>query len=102
MPIAACAYNATFRKVCWRLVDARSADRGADGSGELACRNRLGCDATGHEWATGIAIEKLPEDVPAFVRDPAVLPELALMARSWNARRPLVRCTTRPEATTST
>ena len=37
--------------------------------------------ATGHEWATGIAIQQLPDDVPPFVRDPAVLPELALMGR---------------------
>src|SRR5215510_7705451 len=41
----------------------------------------FGWGATGHEWATGIAIEKLPDDIPAFVRDPAVLPELALMGR---------------------
>jgi hypothetical protein len=41
----------------------------------------LGWGATGHEWATGIAIEKLPEGIPAFVRDPAALPELALMGR---------------------
>jgi len=32
--------------------------------------------ATGHEWATGIAIEKLPDDIPAFVRDSAVRPRL--------------------------
>jgi hypothetical protein len=25
----------------------------------------------GHEWATSITIEKLPDDVPVFVRDPA-------------------------------
>jgi hypothetical protein len=37
--------------------------------------------ATGHEWATGIAIEKLPDDIPALVRDRAALPELALMGR---------------------
>jgi hypothetical protein len=42
---------------------------------------RSGGGATGHKWATGIAIEKLPDDVPAFVRDPAVMPELALMGR---------------------
>jgi hypothetical protein len=40
-----------------------------------------GWGATGHEWATGIAIEKLPDDIPAFVRDPTVRPELALMER---------------------
>jgi hypothetical protein len=31
---------------------------------------------------TGIALEKLPEDIPAFARDPAVLPELTLMTAS--------------------
>jgi hypothetical protein len=41
----------------------------------------FGWGATGHEWAISIAIEKLPDDVPTFVRDPAVLPELALMGR---------------------
>src|SRR5215467_14345398 len=41
----------------------------------------LAWGATGHEWATSIAIEKLPDDIPAFVRDPARLPELALMGR---------------------
>jgi len=41
----------------------------------------FGWGATGHEWATGIAIEKLPDEVPAFVRDPTMLPELALMGR---------------------
>jgi hypothetical protein len=35
----------------------------------------------GRDWATGIAIETLPDDIPAFVRDPAMLPELALMGR---------------------
>ena len=37
----------------------------------------LAWGASGHEWATGIAIQALPEDIPAFVRDTAVLPELA-------------------------
>lgn len=40
-----------------------------------------GWGATGHEWATGIAIEKLPDGIPAFVRDPAVLADMALMGR---------------------
>jgi hypothetical protein len=30
----------------------------------------LAWGATGHEWISGIAIEKLPDDIPAFVRDP--------------------------------
>ena len=34
----------------------------------------FGWGATGHEWATGIAIEKLPDDIPAFVRDPPCYP----------------------------
>jgi len=41
----------------------------------------LGWGGMGHEWATSIAIETLPEDVPAFVRDPAAPPDLALMGR---------------------
>src|SRR5262249_37017235 len=40
-----------------------------------------GGGATGHGGPTGIASEKLPADIPAFVRDPAMLPELALMSR---------------------
>ena len=48
----------------------------------------FGWGATGHEWATGIAIEKLPDDMPAFVRDPAVLPELALMGRVLDRSSP--------------
>jgi hypothetical protein len=35
-----------------------------------------------HRWTTGIAFEKLPDDIPAFVRDPAMLPDLALMGRA--------------------
>ena len=38
--------------------------------GQLA----FGWGATGHEWATGIAIEKLPEDIPLYVRAPTILP----------------------------
>ena len=41
----------------------------------------FGWGATGHEFVSGIAIEKLPDDVPAFVRDPATLPEIAVMGR---------------------
>jgi hypothetical protein len=44
----------------------------------------LGWGATGHEWATSIAIEKLPDDISTFVRDPAMLPELARMGRELN------------------
>ena len=59
-----------------------AAGRGSD----MAWTTRTRMGRTGHEWATGIAIEKLPDDMPAFVRDPAMLPELALMAASWIAQ----------------
>jgi hypothetical protein len=34
--------------------------------------------ATGHEWVSGIAIEKLPDSVPAFVRTPEAAAEIAV------------------------
>lgn len=37
--------------------------------------------ATGHEWVSGIAIEKLPDDIPAFVRTPEAAAELAVLGR---------------------
>jgi hypothetical protein len=37
--------------------------------------------ATGHEWVSGIAIEKLPDSVPAFVRTPEVAAEIAVIGR---------------------
>lgn len=37
--------------------------------------------ATGHEWVSGIAIEKLPDTVPAFVRAPEAAAEIAVMGR---------------------
>lgn len=37
--------------------------------------------ATGHEWVSGIAIEKLADDVPAFVRAPQAAAEIAVMGR---------------------
>lgn len=37
--------------------------------------------ATGHEWISGIAIEKLPESIPAFVRTPAAIADIAVMGR---------------------
>jgi len=58
----------------------------------------LGWGATGHEWATEIAIEELPDGIPAFVRDPAMLPELALMGRELDAT---TRSVTRPPTTST-
>jgi len=37
--------------------------------------------ATGHEWVSGIAIEKLPENLPAFVRTPEASAEIAVLGR---------------------
>lgn len=37
--------------------------------------------ATGHEWVSGIAIEKLPDAVPEFVRTPEAAAEIAVMGR---------------------
>jgi hypothetical protein len=37
--------------------------------------------ATGHEWVSGIAIEKLPDRVPAFVHTPVAAAEIAAMGR---------------------
>lgn len=37
--------------------------------------------ATGHEWVSGIAIEKLPGSIPGFVRTPEVAAEIAVMGR---------------------
>jgi hypothetical protein len=37
--------------------------------------------ATGHEWISGIAIEKLPDSLPAFVRTPEAAAEVAVMGR---------------------
>jgi hypothetical protein len=41
----------------------------------------LAWGATGHEWISGIAIEKLPDNVPAFVRAPEAAGEIAVMGR---------------------
>ena len=40
-----------------------------------------GWGATGHEWISGIAIEKLPESVPAFARTPASVADVAVLGR---------------------
>src|SRR5215510_8700055 len=37
--------------------------------------------ATGHEWISGIAIEKLPDSVPAFVRTLEAAAEIAVLGR---------------------
>src|SRR5262245_40312289 len=37
--------------------------------------------AIGHEWVSGIAIEKLPDSIPEFVRAPEAAAEIAVMGR---------------------
>ena len=37
--------------------------------------------ATGHEWVSGIAIEKLSDSVPGFVRTPEAAAEIAVLGR---------------------
>ena len=41
----------------------------------------LAWGATGHEWISGIAIEKLPESVPDFVRTSEAIADIAVMGR---------------------
>ena len=35
----------------------------------------------GHEWLSGVAIDKLPDSVPAFVRTPQASAAIAAMSR---------------------
>ena len=37
--------------------------------------------ATGHEWVSGIAIEKLTDSLPEFIRTPEVAAEIAVLGR---------------------
>lgn len=41
----------------------------------------LAWGATGHEWVSGIAAEKLPDTLPAFIRSPEAIAEIAVMGR---------------------
>lgn len=41
----------------------------------------LGWGATGREWVSGIAIERLPDTVPAFIRLPEAATEIVVMGR---------------------
>lgn len=50
--------------------------------------------ATGHEWISGIAIEKLPENLPAPLRTPGAAAEIAVLGVSWTARKAQARPTT--------
>lgn len=40
-----------------------------------------GWGATGHEWVSGIAVEKLPDTLPSFLRTPEAVAEIAVLGR---------------------
>src|ERR1700687_2988814 len=46
-----------------------------------ASREGRAWGATGHEWISGIAIEKLPDSLPGFVRSQAAAAEIAVRGR---------------------
>jgi hypothetical protein len=46
-----------------------------------SCNDSWAWGATGHEWVSGIAIEKLPDSVPEFIRTPEAGAEIAVMGR---------------------
>ena len=41
----------------------------------------FGWGATGHEFASGVGAEILPDEIPAFVRQPDVVAEIAVLGR---------------------
>jgi hypothetical protein len=41
----------------------------------------LGWGATGHEFASGVGAELLPEEIPAFVRRPDAVAQIAVLGR---------------------
>lgn len=41
----------------------------------------LGWGATGHEFVSGVAAESLPDEIPAFVRTPEAIEEIAVLGR---------------------
>ena len=47
----------------------------------LAPGSAFGWGATGHEFVSGVGAEILPEEIPAFVRQPDVIPEIAVLGR---------------------
>src|SRR5262249_11256129 len=47
----------------------------------LAPGSAFGWGATGHEFASGVGAETLPDEMPAFVRQPDVVAEIAVLGR---------------------
>jgi hypothetical protein len=44
--------------------------------------------ASGHEFVSGIAIEKLPNGVPEFIRTPEAAAEIAVLGRELDRTMP--------------
>jgi hypothetical protein len=44
-------------------------------------KHELGLGASGHEWGSGVAIEKLADTIPASVRTPEAAAQIAVMGR---------------------
>jgi hypothetical protein len=49
--------------------------------------NVLAWGATGHEWVSGIAIEKLPDSIPEFIRTPEAAADVTVMGREPDRSR---------------
>jgi hypothetical protein len=47
----------------------------------LAPGSAFGWGATGHEFVSGVGAEILPEEIPAFVRQPGTIAEIAVLGR---------------------
>ncbi len=43
--------------------------------------------ATGHAWVSGIAAEALPDEIPAFVRTPEAIADIAVLGRELDRSR---------------
>lgn len=50
-------------------------------AGAGCAQEALAWGATGHEWISGIAAEQLPDEIPAFLRTPQAIAEIAVMGR---------------------
>lgn len=67
----------------------------------LAATAALTWDATGHEWVSGIAAEKLPDSLPSFIRSPEVIAEIAVMGRELHRSKWAIRGRPRDPLTSS-
>lgn len=47
----------------------------------VGAQDALAWGATGHEWISGIAAEQLPDEIPAFLRTPEAIAQIAVLGR---------------------